>query len=582
MRCHKCHKWLPLLTRYCSGCGTRVELVQRLESEWLTLLVVALVVCGTLGASYLLGDTLRTPSLSTVVMVAASVVTVLAVAFIVIFPLAFIDLVRFAVHKPKFIPLPILTLLLVAFGGYAIYISNDYSRTVEVLPLLQYDLTEAAASKLMGDKLTEGKSVPSAYSWWKVQSSTQRTAQIVSGLSVPGRLQDYKRTIVVWVAKMADVSKDHKDWPSIAAEPSSFTLSLNTSQAKTFFAQSLQDISAIREFGDTAIRKKDSQALLYVAARLMVQKHWLHALASSEDPGFFALLPISTARAAEKREICAPGKDEKSICLSAFLGTIDELYQTALDVLASKDGAAAAWDGAWSKAGEQGLATVAADEKAKYSPAVQTFIDDCYAQGGEIKDTLESRNRIMTDESGYVCVFLKGSDNCWRFLSYSGGRYSGGAGTCPEENIVPLSITAPWPEQPASEKTPVSQPKTSTPTKTQPVSWDGTYHVVGSMDCSGDIAELPSKIPVDTQISVVGNTVTDASGKKNQIDAQGRVTLSGTTSAEGLTLAFRTDYKFVMENGVAKARGTATAGMSSLSGTTMYTSHCAGTVTGVR
>lgn len=584
MRCKKCHKLLPIFSRYCSGCGTRVELGQRLKAEWLMLFIIALIVTGTLGASYLLGDALRVPSLSSAVMTAAIVVMVLTVAFAILFCFAFVDLVRFALHNPKFIPLPLLALLLVAFGGYATYRSIDYSRTVQALPLLQYSLTEAAASKLMGDKLAEGKSAPSGYSWWKVQSSSQRTSRIVSELPVPGRLQDYKKAAVVWVAKMADVSKNPKDWSSIASEPGGFDLSINDSQARSFFASSLQDISALKEFGDTAIKNKDTQALRYVAARLLVQKHWLHNLALSVDPGFFALAPIASARAAEPRNICAPGKDGKTVCLDGLLGEVDGLYRTSLDVLAAKEGAAIAWDAAWKNAQEKGLTAHITAVGAKYSPTIQAFVDDCYGLGGELVDKLEFRDRIMTDEAGYVCNFLQGSNKCWRLLTYSGGLYSSGEGSCPQENMIPASISAPWPVEPESKKAAASQPGTKTPQPAKPkaVSWDGTYHVTGKMDCSGDITDLPPSIPVDTQITIVDNAVTDASGKTNRIDAQGRVTLSGTASVESLTMAYRTDYKFQMENGVATSRGNATAGMSVLSGTTTYTSHCAGTVTGIR
>ena len=584
MRCKKCHIRLPPFARYCSGCGTHVELEQRLKAEFSILLAIALIVSGVLGASYLLGDALRVPSLSGVVMTAAIAVMVLGIAFVVLFLFAFIDLVRFALHKPKFIPLPLLTLLLVAFGGYAISRSTEYSRTAVSLPLLQYSLTEAAASELMGDRLAEGKSAPSGYSWWKVQSSSQRTAQIVSELSVPGNLQDYKKSILVWVAKMADVSKDPKGWSSIPSEPGSFNLSINDSRARSLFASSLQEISALKEFGDTAIKNKDTQTLRYIAARLLVQKHWLHGLASSDDPGFFALLPIPAAHAAEPRGVCAPEQDGKTICLDVFLNIVDELYRSALDVLAAKEGAEIAWETAWKSAQEKGLVTYALAEDAKYSPTVQAFVDDCYGLGGELGDKPASRDRIMTDEAGYVCSFLRGSNKCWQMLTYSGVRYSSGDRACPQENVITASDAAPWSVEPEAEKTKSSQPSTKTPQPTKPkaVSWDGTYHVTGKMDCSGDIADLPPSIPVDTQISIVGNTITDASGKKNQIDAQGRATLSGTTSVEGLTMAYRTDYRFQMENGVATARGTATAGMSALSGTTTYTAHCAGAVTGVR
>jgi len=40
MRCKKCHRWLPLLTKFCPKCGTKVSDKQRFRARYIFMAVL--------------------------------------------------------------------------------------------------------------------------------------------------------------------------------------------------------------------------------------------------------------------------------------------------------------------------------------------------------------------------------------------------------------------------------------------------------------------------------------------------------------------------------------------------------------
>lgn len=598
MRCKKCKKWLPLLTRYCSNCGTAVVLEQRLKSEWLMLLGMLLVVFGlSFWSSRVTGEGMSASSLTAVAAGLGSAILVLLLGMAIIFCFAFVDLVRFAAHKPKFIPLPIVAILLLAGGGYAVWLLTSYASAAGLLPLIQDSLVETASAKFMGDKLAQGKAAPQGYAWWRVQGSAQRAAQILTGLPVPDRLEGYRKSAVVWAARMADVAKDQKAWDTVAEEPADFALAINQRSARDLFTQSLERLASLKEFGDLAIKDKDNQAVRYVAARLLVQRHWLQNLVRSRDPGFLAVVPIAPAQAADERRICVPGAENKEICAADILGHVELMYRAARDILDGRDKAENAWNEAWDKAAkEKGLVLPEpAEAGAKYPPAVQAFMDRCYERGGELGAKIEKRDQLPTDEEGETCGFQKGQSKCWDLLTDSGARYGGGEGGCPQVGVIPAPLASAWPAKPADsdkkteEAKPADAGKTPpaarTPTaapKPQAGSWDGNYAVSGVLDCGGNIPGTEPKLPINSGFTVSGNSVTDVNGIRRAISAQGTVTLYSDQIIQGMNGAFKTTYTFRMSKGTATVSGYATVDLVFAQGTTRYESRCAGTLSGSR
>jgi hypothetical protein len=596
MRCKKCKRWLPFLTRYCSKCGQQVAFETRLKSEWLYFLMLSLTLVGMLYASYVIGhrDYSAQTFMATAVA-AGGLGLVLVIAIVVVFCFAFVDLVRLAWRSPKFIPLPLAVLALVAGGGYAIFVLTAYSSVSGILPLVQDNLAEAAAAKLMGDKLARSKTVPAGYSWEKVQASSERVAQVVANLPVPDKLDEYQKSVVAWAAKMADESKDKKDWTAITDEPSDFELALNQRSAAELFNQSLERIAALKEFGDTAIKQKDMQAVRYIAARLMVQKHWLRNLVRSRDPGWFASGLVEPALAAEERRICVAGKTGKEVCAASFLGHVELIHQAALDVLDGRDKAEVAWQEVWDKAAQDGgLALPEPTEAAaKYSPTVQAFIDGCYERGGELGEKLETRDQLPMDENGRVCTYQKAAGKCWDYLTNSGGRYGGGESGCPKQGIIPEAVAKAWfdatapasasePTVPAAKTAPTQKSPGTPAAKPKAASWDGNYAVSGVLDCSGSIPGTEPKLPVNSGFTVSGNALTDLSGAKRAISDQGTVTIYSEQIIQGINGVFKTTYHFVMDGGIAKVSGNASVDMVLLQGATRYESRCAGMLSGVR
>ncbi len=593
MRCKKCKKWLPLLTRYCSNCGTAVVLEQRLKSEWLMLLGLTVVL---FVLSYAAGRTdggqASASSLTAAVAGLGGAIFVLLLALAVIFCFAFVDLVRFAVRKPKFIPLPVLAVLLLAGGGYGAYLLASYASLTGMVPMVQDNLVEVAASKLMGDKLARGKSAPEGYAWWRVQASSQRAAQIVTNLPLPDRLDAYGRSAVVWAAKMADASKDPKSWPSVPDAPSEFELALSGRSAERLFDQNLKDILALKEFGDSAIKNKNTKALRYIAARLLVQRHWLQNLLRSKDPGFLAMMPVPAAQAAGDRKICIQ-QAAKTVCAADIQGNVELVYRAALDILDGVDKAEAAWDEAWGKfSAERGLAVAKpAEAGAKYPPTVQAFVDECYEHGGELGAKIEKRDQLPTDEGGNTCGFVKGKAKCWDLLTDSGGRYGGGESGCPQVGIIPAVIAQAWTGKPSEDAKPAVEAKPSTQAqkgtgtpaaKPKTANWDGNYTISGVLDCGGSIPGTEPKLPINTGFSISGNAFTDVNGIRRTISPQGTVTVYNDQIIQGMNGAFKMTYKFTLVDGVAKVSGSATVDLVLLQGTTRYESRCAGTLSGSR
>ncbi|MBI5071293.1 hypothetical protein HZB93_00100 [Candidatus Falkowbacteria bacterium] len=210
----------------------------------------------------------------------------------------FYSLIRLIIRQPIIGSIIIGVILLLAGFGVYVYLTdlND-KKFSDSLFLIQDNLAEATVAKIMGDSLVEKKPLVTA-SWQRVGIETQMVSGRLKDLSVPKELESYKEAAVDWVNEVGIASLDPKVWGDVRDDPGDFKLKLSDRKAKQLFEHSVQKISELKEFGDGAIQMKNQVSMLYVGAKLRVERHWLNGITHSEKAGFFSFDFIPSAFAA--------------------------------------------------------------------------------------------------------------------------------------------------------------------------------------------------------------------------------------------------------------------------------------------
>lgn len=119
----------------------------------------------------------------------------------------------------------------------------------------------------------------------------------------------------------------------------------------------------------------------------------------------------------------------------------------------------------------------------------------------------------------------------------------------------------------------------------QPIVWDGTYKMTGTLTCEGNFPNLTT-IPMDSNVTVTNNKIVDQIGDTVQnfdIDKHGKATeVIEPTTSQGVTVSGKAEYKFSKKGDVYKFAAEAEMDMSTTKSGTTYTSTCSGTVTGIK
>ncbi len=510
----------------------------------------------------------------------------------------------------------LLILLLLFFNfGRSLFSAKGYEKAAQALPLMQDYLTEAAAAKIMGDAIIAAKPTPGA-AWSKVTKAGQSSSENLSALALPDLLADYQATAVAWSNQVVAASKNTKTWKDLTAQPGDFKLTLNNAKAKEFFKTSLQNIAALKEFGDAAIKRKDKEAMRYIAAKLLVQEHWLNGLLHSTKAGWLAVGPVPAARAEEPFKYGQPIRNvclnitgvAGAYCAQAAIQSVNEIAASAIGFAEGENIDEEEWEQDWEEiekiplpegtAGQEvsqpsvegghllegeGITEGESVLEIELSPTVRIFYNQCQAKGGIVGGSGKVMARMPTTESGHKCEYKTDSPNfgkgipCWDLLTYSGGRYLGGNSGCPEHGLVPVVVApvvapAPATEKTAPAKTPVA-PTTApaeTPSASVPTSpvttagvWDGTYSASCTMNCRDDhclflgtspvcIPKSPISQKFDFTIRVKDNTVISG-------------TTTGYISEDGLAYNYRIvfsnnneasfNYHFSLSGGNATVTG---------------------------
>ncbi len=358
------------------------------------------------------------------------------------------------VAKPILLPIPIILVLVLGVGIWFYLGKANQSDLASALPVVQASLSEVASAKLAGDILSDkSKKAPSDMGWKDVQERASVESGILANLGTTPVLNGYTKAATVWTTKIRDEAKEHKAWSSLPVEPEEFELTLKQQQAEELLRVSVIRIGALKSFGTAAMLQKDLRTMRYIAAELLVQEHWLQGLAHYREASLLAaLMPAAQAYSAEGKKVCFTTWNNKPLCVTEVLDSVSDLESAAMGYVAGDKDAEKNWSDAWSKASglaaeslaanghsleAQAMVEMGEDVVLPDSERVREFKERCQAAAGIIGGANQIADHLLSTERGIYCGYKQGHDNCWRYLTVSGDRYSGGDVGCQEE-YVPL------------------------------------------------------------------------------------------------------------------------------------------------
>lgn len=569
MHCAKCGKRLMYNLKICPFCGEPVPAVQRKKAviQMITLGILVVLTCVT-SLLFIYYNQTAGPSSAArnffLYFFTSSLFALVAFCLVVII----IDYVDFFIRKPIWGSVILVIILLLALCGYLFYRQYKFSKDIPaVLTVIQDQLSEAMAAKIMGDSIIAKRPMPGA-SMIRVEATSQQAANRLKRLrnstSVPKRISGYLEVAIDWANDVASAARNEKQWGELGAEPNDFPLDLSEGQARQLVKISAEKIAELEEFADTAIARGDRDTMRYIAAKFLVQKHWLEGIIHSTKSwhSFVVFVPTALALEIERPDIKGPemgaplrptlfkyGKTIRNICLSrepgvatfycaeGLMQAADRLGRAAADFARGDEKTKEETKKGWEETKEETKEDLPPSQTgtAQSSPAVQNFYNECEKKGGKIGST-QVKKYLPTTELGYTCEYKEDNKSCWDYLTFSGGQYKGGEEGCPEQNLVPH-----FPEEKKSSQFPGERPMTWEEEEEEeekfPEEWDGVYPYSATMQCTGNIPNLPPAIPVQGTITVTNNVGVDSGGTSFEIDesntAQETLTYSEIQSQTG-------------------------------------------------
>jgi len=375
-----------------------------------------------------------------------------------------------------------------AAGSYYFYYENSVKDIFSSLELIQESLAETVIIKEAGDLLqAKNKNLTADYTWAKVETIAVNLANQIASLNGNYRLTEYKKVATIWTVKIREAAKDQKTWPDVPAQPGDFIIKLRNNEAGQLLIESLAKINELVQFGSDAVTRKDKQTMRYVAAKLLVQKHWLNGLAHYEEAGYFAglIAPAYVYAATELIDCSTATLKDRPWCilranrqLTDIQNKIDGLLVVAIAYSRGNAGAEKNWNEATKQLmdmfKEQGLLSLGTPlavaeimqnnnllppDTSTTLLKVQTYQDNCLANGGKLGGVDKSNGRLPTSENGNYCKFKDQEKNCWNFLTNSGSYFAGGDDGCEQHNVLPADT---GPNSPAVEGSPSIEPPAPT------------------------------------------------------------------------------------------------------------------------
>ncbi|MBN2096806.1 hypothetical protein JW752_05455 [Candidatus Peregrinibacteria bacterium] len=285
MRCEKCNRYLGIFQRFCPKCGKAVTPKQRKKSLITFTIWVVLFLLFTAALYFILkNDVTFSEDFSNLhTFFISAFISLVLVELIVITYWIIMALARLIIRQPVFGS--ILLVIILAFGGlgyYAYWSDVSEKAFADSLSLIQDNLVELHVAKITGDSLIEKKPILGA-SWEKVSLQAQMVAGRLTYLSVPKGLIAYRESALSWANAVAEAAQENSSWQEVLPDhPVPFALKLSEKQAQKLFKDASKKIAELKEFGDAAIQTDSKVVMLYVGARLKVQRHWLEGVLYSE------------------------------------------------------------------------------------------------------------------------------------------------------------------------------------------------------------------------------------------------------------------------------------------------------------
>lgn len=520
MYCHHCGKEIHGNSKFCSTCGKALDvkrkpapLIVRIFAWMILLLMLPLMVIIIYHANLSLDDKQAN----------SIFVATVYLYFLVPFIISMFWLKKLSIVTQKRLTPVIFLVMIVWFLGLKYGAAQfGYMRAADKLPQLQNYLIESTAAKLMGDSIYAGHPV-SNVTYADIANIASTSAERLTTFSTLSwrNLDNYRQVALGWTNEIAASAKNTYTWKKLPAQPADFKLSLNDAIAKQWFKTSIQNIQLLKEFGDDAIKRKDKETMFYIAAKLLVQKHWLNGIIHSQKANFLTFNLVDKVLADDsvycqgiflhcmsqtcpndincasncgaKRDACSsstqpestqqppvrqipqnqtvnenqPAEEQPetqtpssspynydsqtrvtciqvrtgSYCAEETAQSVNEIAASAIGFAEDQPNAEKEWDDSWHNL--EAIGEITPNEPtvttAEHSPRVQAFYNDCTAKGSFVGGTNQNKGRLPTTESGYHCNYKREVNNCWDFLTYSGGRFMGGDVGCQEKNLVPLA-----------------------------------------------------------------------------------------------------------------------------------------------
>jgi predicted nucleic acid-binding Zn ribbon protein len=318
IHCTHCGKEIPKDGKFCSECGINIlgitipgtadknmkkEKNKRFYSLWSGIFLLSYVISYYFAAtSVTAGETGFVKKLVGALILALIICGALSMVF------------RFLKFFIRHYVWGILLLIIVAVPSI-VYINAPSSNAFsdQDVILLQENFVEIAAAKIMGDSVMD-KEPTSGASMVKVAGAVTAASKTVTDLNVPSSLKGYKQSAITWAEQIATTSKNTKNWKDIPSQPGDFPLTVSDAEAERLFQNSIGILAALKKEGHDLIVKRDRNAMRYVAAKALIQQHWLNGLLHSKAPGLFSMSLASHAFASTVPPVGSSGDVTCEVC----------------------------------------------------------------------------------------------------------------------------------------------------------------------------------------------------------------------------------------------------------------------------
>jgi type IV secretory pathway TrbF-like protein len=310
MRCPKCKRNIGLINKYCPNCGTAAPKAppgQRKKRViifliWLLvfILLIPIIYYFASHASNAQNYTSKDNFLGAMIVAFFS-----ACALYLIY-----KLIRFSIRRPIW-GIPILVIFVVIPAAIlSVFFYPSYTQN-KALSGIQNNLADITSAKLLGNSVMNKKS---DFSFDSVQSSIAAASEKLINLSVPDALKNYQAAAILWSVRIASAAGQAADWKKLKNQPDAFPLILTDNNAGSYFSASIKIVEDLKKSGEDAIKNKDYEAMRQIAAKLLVQEHWLNAILYSQKENTVGFLTTSAFAASQNLPVPPVGQGVDVTC----------------------------------------------------------------------------------------------------------------------------------------------------------------------------------------------------------------------------------------------------------------------------